>query len=115
MNAIHIIQPYRFGGTWVFDDARVGLDHEPFVGGADVILDILVARAGIEDAEHGFAAMFSSTPFPGSTAIQWQREDCGGNVYRDGESGQEGWLCPALFRYFETAPPTIYVLCRGRG
>jgi hypothetical protein len=21
---------------------------------------------------------------------------------------KEGWLCPALFKYFETAPPELY-------
>jgi len=29
--------------------------------------------------------------------------------YRAKDKGAEGWLCPALFRYFETAPESLYV------
>jgi len=32
-----------------------------------------------------------------------------GYWYRVKNIGAEGWLCPALFRYFETAPESIYV------
>ena len=37
MNAINIIAPYRHLDMWVFDDPRVGLSAEPFVGGADTM------------------------------------------------------------------------------
>lgn len=37
------------------------------------------------------------------------REEGGGNVYRWTEKGMEGWLCPALLRYFEQAPAKLYV------
>jgi hypothetical protein len=39
VNAINVISPYKYLGMWVFDDAKVGLVQEPFVGGADVIID----------------------------------------------------------------------------
>jgi len=29
--------------------------------------------------------------------------------YRAEDKGTEGWLCPALFRYFDTAPESLYV------
>jgi hypothetical protein len=35
MNAMNVISPYKHHGVWVFDDARVGLQQEPFVAGAD--------------------------------------------------------------------------------
>ena len=38
-NAIAVIYPYKYQGLWVFDDDRVGLVHEPFVAGADVLID----------------------------------------------------------------------------
>ena len=41
--------------------------------------------------------------------LAWLREDGGGNCYRDEMAGMEGWLCPALFCYFEAAPPELYV------
>jgi hypothetical protein len=32
----------------------------------------------------------------------------GGNWYYSRELCIEGWLCPALFKYFDVAPQTIY-------
>jgi hypothetical protein len=43
MNEIYVISPYKHHGTWVFDDARVGLLQEPFVAGADTWMDRVVA------------------------------------------------------------------------
>jgi len=43
MNAIRAIHPFRHEGLWVFDDEAVGLPQEPFVSGADGILDRLAA------------------------------------------------------------------------
>jgi hypothetical protein len=51
MNAINVISPYKHIGMWVFDDARVGLMQEPFVAGADTLIDgrrILLAFASSE-------------------------------------------------------------------
>ena len=41
MNAVSVIFPYRLEGVWVFDDASAGLVREPFISGADNILDVL--------------------------------------------------------------------------
>ena len=38
-NSIFVIKPYKWEGFWVFDDPSVGLVKEPFVGGADSIID----------------------------------------------------------------------------
>src|SRR5438874_385621 len=35
MNSLLVIFPYKYEGTWVFDDARVGLFREPFIAGID--------------------------------------------------------------------------------
>jgi hypothetical protein len=43
MNEINVIVPFKWNGMWVFDDARVGLDKEPFVAGADTLIDHIVA------------------------------------------------------------------------
>ena len=66
MNAINVIAPYKHHGMWVFDDPRVGLSQEPFVAGADTIIDRIVAD--IPDAERDFTLIFSGTPFPGCAA-----------------------------------------------
>ena len=76
MNAINVIKPYRWEGMWVFDDPKVDLEKEPFVSGADEIIDLLVE--GIDSAEKGFRLIFSATPFPGySNKMNWMREEHG--------------------------------------
>jgi hypothetical protein len=91
----------------VFDDARVGLVQEPFVSGADTIIDRMVE--GIPNAASGVTILFSATPFPGSRhEFVWRREESGGNWYFSPQFGIEGWLCPALFKYFDQAPERIF-------
>lgn len=108
MNAINVIAPYKYMDMWVFDDPRVGLDREPFVSGADTMIDLMVRD--IPNAEEGFIMLFSETAFPGHQIhLQWRRDDSGGNWYYSPELDMEGWLCPALFKYFLEAPKDIYV------
>ena len=112
MNAINIIAPYKYLGMWVFDDPRVGLVQEPFVSGADTMIDRVVAA--IPDADNGFVLMFSSVPFPGhQLRLDWRRDDGSGNWYCASDLDLEGWLCPALLRYFSEAPKTIYVQAKS--
>ena len=107
-NAIMVIAPYWYEGTWVFDDESVGLLREPFVEGVPDMIDEMVED--IPDARSGFRLTFSDRPFPSARAeFTWVREELGGNWYRSSSSQKEGWLCPALFKYFERAPETIYV------
>jgi hypothetical protein len=112
VNAINIISPYRHLGIWVFDDPRVGLVQEPFVAGADTMIDRVVAD--IPNAERGFTMIFSASPFPGHQyRLEWRRGDEGGNWYYAPQLDLEGWLCPALFRYFDEAPKELYVEVRS--
>ncbi|HUP57472.1 MAG TPA: DUF6717 family protein [Bdellovibrionota bacterium] len=107
-NAIRLIRPYRSSGTWVFDDPEAGLVREPFVAGVPAILDRLVA--GIPRASEGFRLLFSSSPFPGYQASFIRtRSEHEGSWYRDELKGDEGWLCPALFKYFEQAPERLFI------
>jgi hypothetical protein len=107
VNTLVAIFPYKYQGLWVFDDSRVGLVQEPFISGADLIIDRMTSS--ILGAERGFRLLFSATPFPGFMArFEWRREDLGGNWYYSQELDIEGWLCPALFKYFTTAPTTIF-------
>ena len=106
-NSILIIAPYRYAGTWVFDDPSRGLRKEPFVAGIPGIIDKLVEN--IPDAKKGFRLLFSAQPFPRHThTLLWKREDSGGNWYECPQLQMEGWLCPAMFKYFRDAPKTIY-------
>jgi hypothetical protein len=108
MNVINAIQPYRYLDMWVFDDARVGLSAEPFVGGADTLIDRVTAD--IPDAEKGFVLVFSGIPFPGHQyRLEWRREEGRGNIYYSPDLDAEGWLCPALLLYFDERPAELFV------
>ena len=99
MNALRVIHPYKTEGIWVFDDEAVGLVQEPFVSGA----------------EEGFTLIFSDKPFPGhQAAFEWRREEYEGNWYYAPALDMEGWLCPALFKYFEAAPPKLYAQFKAK-
>ena len=106
-NAMMTIYPYRDRNDWMFDDAAAGLKREPFVFGMPEIIDYFVA--GIPNAKHGFKLYFSASPFPGyGASLTWLREEYEGNWYSWDSSGMEGWLCPALFKYFDAPPSKIY-------
>lgn len=102
------LYPYDFGGMMVFDDPEVGLDKEPFVMGVPEILYGMCEAVGIKDADTGFVLKFSDKPFAGQMLkADWLREEDGGNWYN--VAGHEGWLCPALFKYYDAAPQNIYI------
>lgn len=108
MNSITAIRPYWNDVTWVFDDPATGLVAEAFVSGIPEMIEILVRE--IPNARDGFRLLFSAGPFPGAMGhLQWLREEFEGNWYRWADQGLEGWLCPALFKYFERAPRELYV------
>jgi hypothetical protein len=108
LNALFAISPYKHQGFWVFDDPAVGLRQEPFVSGADRVLDVLTE--GIPNAADGFKLVFAPQPFPGFVArFVKNRSEFGGWWYSWPERDMEGWLCPALFKYFEAAPEELYV------
>lgn len=111
VNSINVIAPYKHLNTWVFDDLRVGLSQEPFVSGADRMIDRIVAD--IPEAGRGFLMMFSASEFPGhQIRLDWRRMEGGGNWYFSSQLNMEGWLCPALLKYFDEAPQQLYVLVK---
>jgi hypothetical protein len=107
-NSIMVITPYWYDGTWVFDDPRVGLAREPFVSGVPDVINRLVRD--IPDARRGFRLTFSAKPFPGyQMKLTWLRGESGGNWYRLTDPPMEGWLCPAMFHYFDAGPKDLFV------
>jgi len=113
MNLLRMIFPYKHQAMWVFDDERVGLKQEPFIAGSDEIISRTVEN--IPHAETGFILIFSDSQFPGyQISLEWRREQYRGNWYYCPELGLEGWLCPAMFHYFEQTPKILFVLCKPR-
>jgi hypothetical protein len=115
-NQIMVIAPYWLedAGTWVFDDPVAGLHREPFVSGVPEMIDYMVRD--IPNARSGFRLLFSAAPFPGcQKRLTWKREEMGGNWYSSDDPPMEGWLCSALFCYFEKAPAQLYVKAESKG
>ena len=113
MNELRVIHPFKHMGVWVFDDAAVGLVQEPFVSGADEVIDRMTAS--MPGAADGFTLIFSEKPFPGfQLELEWRREEYDGNWYYSRDLDMEGWLCPALLRYFDAAPPKLYAHFKPR-
>ena len=105
-NSLMVIEPYRFAGTWVFDDPDTGLVREPFVSGVPAILDALLAAHGVQTPS--FRLTFAATPFPGcQLEATLDGAEAGGHWYKTPD-GQRGWLCPALLKYFLAPPPRLY-------
>ena len=108
MNSLFVIAPYKHLDMWVFDDGARGLVHEPFVAGADSLIDL--ATEGFDSPEQGFRMVFSAGEFPGATIkLEWRRPELSGNTYYCEAFGQEAWLCPALLKYFDGPPAEIFV------
>lgn len=106
-NSIRVIHPYRILSGWAFDDPSVGLVREPFVSGADTMIDSIVQSRGLGD---NITLFFSESPFPDhELKLVWDRSELGGNWYQLIGTEIKGWLCPALYKYFVTAPETIYL------
>jgi hypothetical protein len=113
---VMVIVPYWLekDGAWVFDDPGTGLHQEPFVSGTAEMIDDLVKE--IPDARSGFRLLFSSKPFPGyQRRLAWKREEAGGHWYASNDPPLEGWLSSVLVRYFDRAPPLLYVKAEAKG
>ena len=105
MNAIGVINTYRYKNMWVFDDEIKGLDKEPFVAGADTLLDRLAKGA------KELTLVFSGNSFPDAQLKVDKMKEYGpqgGTDYYLKELDHKLWLCPALLKYFDNPPESIY-------
>jgi hypothetical protein len=86
----------------------VELNREPFVCGVPEIFDKLLLRKGISD--DSFNLIFSDQAFPNCEHASWSKGEDWGNWYsmEIDSAPFTGWLCPALFRYYEHAPADLY-------
>ena len=61
-------------------------------------------------ANNKLKVIFSNNTFPKyNFHLKWLREESGGNWYYSKDIKEEGWLCPALYKYFEIAPKEIFM------
>ena len=110
---------------WVFDDSTNKLKSEAFVLGASEMIQEVVNRKGIPNADKGFALTFGAEPFEGhDVELSWI--EAGDYTYTNdndetvtvpgnwfggcvGQLMMICWLCPALFHYFSEVPKKMYV------
>lgn len=118
------IKPYWQHNAWVFDDERVGLLAEPLVGNINMMVDymllekIIDARSPESRASAlslcrrnpNFTLTFTDTATAIDNALKLDllRSSLSGSDYFCSKYGLEGWLCPALFLYYPTAPKALY-------
>jgi hypothetical protein len=116
MNQINVIRPYYLDElqTWVFDDGNKGLVQEPFVAGIPEMLDFITAD--FPNAHDGFRLVFSDQEFPvrdgaRSARLTFFEAETGGAWYVGKIDGihMEGWLCPALLKYFDKPPMHLFI------
>jgi len=117
-NSLMAITIYKDGGIWMFDDERVGLVREALVAGMPDIIEKAIGMFQ-PGCETRVGVVFSGLRFPGhQVRLDWVRIDehgdpdyeaQTGNWYKWAEYDMEGWLCPALFKYFKEAPKELYV------
>lgn len=104
-NSIFSIEVYKHQGLWVFDDDRVGLVKEPFVAGADTLIDSL------SKGNDRIVLVFSESPFPSQKLVIEQDTilSASGTNYVCKELNHKLWLCPALNLYYPISPLKIYI------
>ena len=115
-NAIHVIHPYKEAGMWIFDDRDKDIRKEPFVSGADEILDF------ISGYQQKCTVLFSNNCFPGNKYRLNKTYDEGQGAWyvlnelaknddcKDITNIKHGWLCAVVKYYFQgNIPEEIYV------
>ena len=106
-DSVLIIEPYKINDRWYFDDPKTKLYREPFAGNIGLMFEDVAS--GIPDATNGFRLYFSSKEFPDYTMkLKWTRSKNKGNFYYSKKLNIEGWLCPALLKYYKTPPAYLY-------
>ena len=108
-NSIFVIYPFRKHGTWVFNDEVKNLVEEPFVFGADIIINKIVNDINCQQCKF----IFSTSELPEyDTVLEKVNTNSKINIgtyYRCSKTKLVGWLCPALSLYYKESPEKIYV------
>ncbi len=104
-NSIFTLFVQKNNGVWAFDDPKRGLVDEPFIAGADTLLDKM-SNNGTE-----CTIIFSEIKFPGAKlTLNYVRGKIDeGTDYYCQELKHELWVCPATAKYFKKSPKIIYL------
>lgn len=103
-NSIFTIAPYKFGTLYVFDVEEWGVIKEAFLSQATEYLKRLSNNA------EKMTAVFSDKSFPEAHEIEYiSGDESTGTMWWSEEFSMELYLCPFTYRYWATAPRSIYV------
>lgn len=110
-NAMFFITLRRENGMWCFTDRERGLVKEPLVAGIPEILEELILDNDIpmKKAVKGLRVVFAGKEFPGAQIKLTRGKKESGGAWYSTDDELEGWLCPALLKFFKTAPTKLYV------
>lgn len=93
--------------SWMFDDEANNVYREPFVRGSTEILDDIASQTG---RESDMTLIFADDPIDTwDYALDLIREEDGGALYASEDFDRVGWLCPALYLYFDSTPAKLYL------
>lgn len=93
---------YKEGSTWYFDDKEKGIEKEPFVQGSSEIISSTVGR----DVKKLQLTFSDSEQFPNYLYKLEEQGDW--THYYSEKLKMYGWLCPVLYKYFDSPPKTIF-------
>lgn len=109
----HCIEVYQRGEFLLFDDVEKEIFDEELFEGADTIL-LEWKKAMYPHIQGSFYVIFSDQNFSGATLhVDFKEERSGGAVYES--NGNEGWLCPVIYRYFDYPPKQIHLMIKKLG
>lgn len=96
------------GKNWLFDDDRFAIVKELFVGGTSELIDLVVAKKGLE-GKTSLTLSASRMEFPKcfSTRLDSFNSDTRWSTYHHEEFGFHR-LCPVLLVYFSQSPKILY-------
>ena len=98
-------QVYRLDGDWYMDDHEKGIIFEELIRGMPEIIEHTVG-----ERTDRFICTFSEQRLMGKSAVlEKNAESEGGCWYVLQGTSLRGWLCPTIFRYFDTIPQVIYL------
>lgn len=95
---------------WVFDDDIKGIINEPFVRGAEEVIDkVLLRKSKNKKLPEEATIVVSQKPFEGcrkTKLMGFDRETKWSEYLFEGKF--KHFLCPVLLHYFEDPPKEIY-------
>lgn len=96
----------------MFDDPKVGLKEELLIEGVPEMIEAFRKRKRLGKK---ITIVFSASKFKGcDMRLAWARQQGDGNWYYSPKLDMECWLCPALFRYYPSAPEELFVKIQAR-